>query len=136
MKQNYITEAGRIDKKGRLLLPMDRLGQEFSKHKGCRVVARFMFMEPGSSEALLGYYYGYVVPTITAALYEQGTRFSPEKTDLWLIHQYPGDREIAPGEYAEKGSQLSQPQMLDFLEWLKEYAAENLDTYIEDPKLI
>lgn len=136
MRSEVISEAGRIDSAGRLLLPMDRLNAEFVHHKGCRVVVRISFTEPGSSEALLGYYYGYVIPAVRDALYKQGTRASEEKVDLWIVSTYPGDIEVEPGRYADYGRQLSQPRMLDLLEWLKEFAAENLDVYIEDPKTL
>lgn len=136
MKNEYISEAGRIDSVGRLLLPMDRLNAEFAQHKNCRVVARFSFTEPGSSAALLAYYYGYVVSAVRVSLYNQGTRATDEKVDNWLVSTYPGDIEIEPGRYAEFARELSQAKMLDFLEWLKQFAAENLDVYVEDPKSI
>lgn len=134
-----ISECGRISDTGQLLLPMERLAQEFVKHKGQRVVLKIEFATPGSSAAQLSYYYNYVVPTIVLALYEQGTRKSEKAVDKWLLEQYPGDK----SDYAmgidfevEEGRQMTHPQMSDYLEWLKQFAAENLSVYIDDPRTI
>ena len=100
-------------------------------------MVRFETAEPGTSAALLGYYYGYVVPTVRTAFYETGERLTEEQTDAFLLANYPGDtsRNDNNGS-ALYGRQLDQRQMLDFLDWLKQYAAENLYVYIEDPRTI
>lgn len=134
-----ISECGRISDTGQLLLPMERLAQEFAKHKGQRVVLKIEFATPGSSMAQLSYYYNYVVPTVVLALYEQGTRKSEKAVDKWLLEQYPGDKEerqIGVGVDVEEARHLDRRQMLDFLEWLKQFAAENLSVYIDDPRTI
>lgn len=136
MKPNVIAESGVIDAKGQFRLPMDRLNAFFAANKGKRVMVRFETAEPGTSAALLGYYYNYVVPTVCAALREQGTRKSEEETDRFLISQYPGNFRIEPGAYVSVARQLCQYEMLEYLEWLKQYAAENLYVYIEDPKAL
>lgn len=136
MNPAKISESGVIGTDGKLRLPMDRVNAFCAANKGRRVVVRFEAAAPGSSAALLGYYYNYVVPSIVSALREQGTRKSEEATDRFLIGQYPGDFGLEPGVYVSVARQLDQRQMLDFLEWLKQYAAENLYVYIEDPKTI
>lgn len=136
MNPAKISESGVIGTDGKLRLPMDRINAFCSANKGRRVVVRFEAAAPGSSAALLGYYYNYVVPSIVSALREQGTRKSDDATDRFLIEQYPGDFGLEPGVYVSVARQLDQRQMLDFLEWLKQYAAENLYVYIEDPKTI
>lgn len=118
-----ISEAGRIDVNGNLLLPMDRLHEEFRKRKGMRVVATFEFAQPHTTESQRGYYRGYVLPTIQAALRKQGTLLSIAEVDASL-------REWCPFEVAGK------EDMSDFLEWLKQYAAENIHVYIEDPRVL
>ena len=135
MKPNVIAESGVIDVNGQFRLPMDRLNAFFAANKGKRVMVRFETVEPGTSAALLGYYYNYIVPCIVDALREQGTRMTDERVDRWLMEEYPGGRtaETAQLVFAR---QLNQRQMLDFLDWLKQYAAENLFVYIEDPKTI
>ena len=139
MRNSTISESGLINANGQLLMPMDRVNAFFKQNKGKRVVVRFEAAEPGSSKLQLAYYYNYVVPTVTAALYEQGTRMSEKAVDKWLIEQYPGDKSesnIGLGLDVMEARQLTQPQMFEFLDWLKQFAAENLSVYIEDPKTL
>ena len=163
MKTDKISESGRINESGQLLMPMDRLNAFFKANKGKRVVVRFEAAEPGSTAAQLAYYYNYIVPTIQTALYETGERMNEKQVDQWIRKQasfvfekvVPGT--IIPGEtriendgtitrrlnvetigYTEiRGIRdLSVAEMSDFLEWLKQFAAENLSVYIEDPRTI
>lgn len=135
MKADKISESGIVGTDGRLRMPMDRLNAFFAEHKGERVVVRFEAAAPGSSKAQQAYYYQYVLPTIVDALREQGTRMTDERADRWLMEEYPAGRttEMQTIVFAR---QLSQNQMSDFLEWLKQFAAENLSVYIEDPRTI
>lgn len=135
MKTDKISESGTISENGLLRMPMDRLKAFFAEHKGERVVVRFEAAAPGSTALQLAYYYNYIVPTICAALYEQGTRKSEEATDRWLVSQYPGGFTY-DGAEQHVARQLTKSQMSEFLEWLKQYAAENLYVYIEDPKTL
>lgn len=128
-----ISESGLIGRDGKLRLPMDRLNAEFAKHPGKRVVVRFEIEERGSSALQQAYYYNYVIPCVVEALREQGTRKSEDATDRWLISQYPGGFRY-DGSEQHVARQLTTTQMADFLEWLKQYAAENLDVYVEDPR--
>lgn len=139
MNPAKISESGVIGTDGKLRLPMDRLNAFFAANKGQRVIVRFEAAAPGSSAALLGYYYNYVIPSIVSALREQGTRRSEKAVDKWLVQEYPGEkdeRQLGVGTDVTEARELDQRQMLDFLEWLKQYAAENLYVYIEDPKTI
>ena len=144
-------------------MPMDRVNAFFKANKGKRVVVRFEAAEPGSTAAQLAYYYNYIVPTIQTALYETGERMNEKQVDQWIRKQaafvfekvVPGT--IIPGEtrieidgtimrrtnvetvgYIETRGirDLSVAEMSDFLEWLKQFAAENLSVYIEDPRTI
>lgn len=135
MKADNISESGRISEDGKLRLPMDRLNAFFAQHKGERVVVRFEAATPGSTAAQLSYYYNYVIPCVVEALREQGTRKSEDATDRWLISQYPGEFRYNGAEQ-HVARQLTTTQMSDFLEWLKQFAAENLYVYIEDPRTL
>lgn len=134
---------------GQLRIPMDRLQPFFKAHPGQRVIVRFDTVAPGSSEAQLAYYFNYIVPTIQTALYELGERMNEKKVDEWLRQQCPSIFEtfIPPTkEQAKRGyfgctetkgiRDLSVSEMSDYLDWLKQFAAENLFVYIEDPKAI
>lgn len=138
MKQTKISESGIIGPDGRLRMPMDRVNAFFAANKGQRVVVRFETAEHGSSALQLAYYYNYVVPTVAAVLYEQGTRKRETMVDRWLVEQYPGEKDerITGLGMVEQARQFDKTQMTEFLEWLKEFAAENLYVYIEDPKTL
>lgn len=134
-----ISESGVITVSGQLRMPMDRLNAFFAKHKGERVVVKFEAAEHGSSELQLAYYYNYIVPTVSAALYEQGTRMRERAVDKWLVEQYPGEKDeriLGFGDDVNEARQLDTRQMFDFLDWLKQFAAENLYVYIEDPRTL
>lgn len=144
-----ISESGNIGTDGKMRMPMERLRQFFEANKGKRIVARFEAVEPGTSECQLAYYFNYIVPTIQTALYELGERMNEKKVDEWLRQQcrsifetfIPPTKEQAKQGYLGcteiKGIRdLSISEMSDYLDWLKQYAAENLYVYIDDPKVI
>lgn len=140
MKADKISESGMIGTDGRLRLPMDRLNACFNDHKGQRVTVRFYFDAPGSTAAQQSYYYQYIVPTIQQAFRETGERKSEKAVDKFLMEQYPGDKsesEIGLGVDVTEARQLNRTQMADFLEWVKQFAAEPpLSVYVEDPRNI
>jgi len=137
MKQTKISESGLIGADGKLRMPMDRVNAFFEAHKGERVVVRFESAERGSSALQLAYYYNYILPTVVQALYEQGTRISEENADHWLISQCPtGFHNSDDGTSKEHARELNTTEMTEYLDWLKQYAAENLFVYIEDPKTL
>lgn len=134
MKPTKISESGLIGNDGRLRMPMDRVNAFFEAHKGERVVVRFEAAAPGSSELQLAYYFNYVVPTVQTALWETGERMTEKQVDLWL-------RQRCGSCYNDYGGllearQISKADFSEFLEWLKQFAAENLYVYIEDPKTL
>ena len=130
-----ISESGMVGNDGKMRLPMDRLNAFFAEHKGQRIIIQVEAAAPGSTAAQIAYYYNYIVPTIVEALKEQGTRKSESAVDRWLVEQYPGEKEYE-GMELQTGGQLTKTMMNDFLEWLKQFAAENLFVYIDDPRTI
>lgn len=130
-----ISESGFVGADGRLRMPMDRLKAFFAKHKGERVIIVFEAAGNGQSKLQMAYYYNYVLPCVVDGLRETGVYMSEFKADKWLVEQYPGDLS-ADGIKPVFARQLTKTQMTDFLEWLKQYAAENLYVYIEDPKTL
>ena len=134
-----ITETGWIFGDGTLHIPMDRINAFCAANKGCRIIARFDAVAPGSSAAQQSYYYNYVVPTIQQAFREKGERKTEKQTDKFLVEQYPGDKsesEIGLGVDVTEARYLNHEQMFDFLDWLKQYAAENLHVFVDDPRVI
>ena len=134
MKMNKISESGIIGPDGKLRMPMDRLNAFFSQNKGKRIVVKFEAAAPGTSEAQLAYYFNYIVPTIQTALWETGDRKTEKQTDLWLRQQCGSCYNDYGGLLDAR--QMTQPDFSDFLEWLKQFAAENLYVYIEEPRTL
>lgn len=134
MKADKISESGIITDNGQFRLPMDRLNAFFAANKGKRVVVRFEAAEPGSTELQLAYYFNYIVPTIQTALWENGDRKTEKQVDLWLRQQCASCYNDYGGLLEAR--QISKPDFSDFIEWLKQFAAENLYVYIEDPRTL
>lgn len=131
-----ISECGMISINGKLLMPMDRINAYFAANAGMRVIARFEALIPGSTELQQSYYYKYVLPTICQAYREIGERLSQDIVEDKLFEQYPVRPRTVDGTLIDRGRDLDQRQMFDYLEWLKQFAAENLQVYIEDPKTL
>jgi hypothetical protein len=129
-----LSESGIITDNGQLRLPMDRLNAFLAANKGKRVVVRFEAAEPGSSELQLAYYFNYIVPAIQTALWENGDRRTEKQVDLWLRQQCASCYNDYGGLLEAR--QISKPDFSDFIEWLKQFAAENLYVYIEDPRTL
>lgn len=134
MNTAKISESGIITDNGQLRLPMDRLNAFFAANKGKRVVVRFEAAEPGSTELQLAYYFNYIVPTIQTALWDNGDRRTEKQVDLWLRQQCASCYNDYGGLLEAR--QISKPDFSDFIEWLKQFAAENLYVYIEDPRTL
>lgn len=122
---------------------MGELNEFFKCWKGARVTARFTIAMRGTSEALKGYYFNYVVPTMRRAIWETGERKTEEQTELFLRQISPITRYETPnietGEYSynlKKIAELSNPELIEHIEFLKQLAAEEYNVYIEDPKTI
>ena len=122
---------------------MGELNEFFAMHKGCRVVARFEVAPVGSSAALKGYYYNYIVPTMREAFIQTGERLTEEQTERRLRTLSP----VMWGEVANPDTgvyetrlrdiaEVDKSELVEHIETLKQFAAENLNVYIEDPRTI
>ena len=143
MKRRKIAVTGTIDNNGNLRMYMDELKQFFKMHKGCRVIAKFMVESQGSSEALKGYYYNCVVPSFQEGMWDAGERLTEEDAEIKM-------RELSPimleQEYNEETgkyttrlreiSELSNAELVEYIDHLKQIAAEEYSIYIEDPQSI
>ena len=122
---------------------MGEVNEFFKSWKGSRIVARFIVASPGSSEALKGYYFNYVVPTFKNAIWESGERKTEEQTEKFLRELSPIMYEQTPnietGKYETRlrsVSELSNAELVEHIEHLKQTAAEEYNTFIDDPKII
>lgn len=119
---------------------MGELNEFFKQHKGSRVIARFIVASPGSSEALKGYYFNYVVPTFKHAIWEAGERLTEEQTERRLREFSPIMYEQTPnidtGKYETRLrtiAELSNAELIEHIEFLKQLASEEYYLYIADP---
>lgn len=143
MKKREITATGLINNNGGLQMYMGELNQFFAMYKGSRIIARFSVAMPGSSEALKGYYFNYVVPTLKQGIWEAGERLTEEQTERRLRELSPIMYEQTPnidtGKYETRLrgiAELSNAELIEHIEHLKQLAAEEYSIYIDDPKSI
>lgn len=131
-----IVESGMIDERGNLLLPMDRVNAFLRANAGTRAIVTFRAVHPGTTAAQRAYYFSYVIPTIRRALLATGERKTERETDEWLRRECASVFDASETGDPRSVRDLSAEEMADYLEWLKQFAAENLSVYIEDPKAI
>lgn len=131
-----------INNNGGLAMYMGELNEFFKGWKGSRIIARFIVASPGSSEALKGYYFNYVVPTFRHAIWEAGERLTEEQTERRL-RSFPqlctssGHEET--GKYSHElrtVAELSNAELIEHIETLKQIAAEEYNTFIDDPRTL
>lgn len=122
---------------------MGELNAFFKEWKGARIVARFSVASPGSSEALKGYYFNYVVPTFKQAIWDSGERKTEEQTERFLRELSPVMYEQTPdvetGQYETRLREireLSNAELIEHIEFLKQVASEEYYIYIADPNEI
>ena len=131
MKSTLLSEVGVIGPDGKLRLPMERVNMFCGEHAGERVIVKFEALERHSSAALFGYYFGYILPTLRQALYKIGTRATEKEIHEAFWSCYPGEHNPE-----EDIRQAPKSQVSDYIDWLKMVAADGLDIYIEDSKVI
>lgn len=143
MKRREITATGTINQSGGLAMYMGELNEFFAMHKGSRVIARFTVASPGSSAALRGYYFNYVVPTFKAAIWDAGERLTEEQTEQrlreWSPIMHAENVDYDTGEYTHElrtVADLSNAELIEHIETLKQLAAEEYNTYIDDPQTL
>lgn len=134
-------QFGTVNENGGLVMYMEEINDFFKKHKGCKVIAEFTVLKKEASEAMKGYYFIAVVPEFRKALWNSGERKTQEQTELFL-------REISPIMYEEfvntssgkyesrikEIQELSNIELIEHIEFLKQLAAEEYGVFIEDPK--
>lgn len=143
MRKREITATGIVNNNGGLQMYMGELNQFFSMHKGSRIIARFTVASPGSSEALKGYYFNCVVPTFRSGIWEAGERLTEEQTERRLRElspvMYEQTTDINTGKYETRLrtiTELSNAELIEHIEHLKQIAAEEYNTFIDDPRSI
>lgn len=143
MKKREITATGTINNNGGLAMYMGELNEFLKGWKGSRIIARFIVASPGSSEALKGYYFNYVVPTFKHAIWEAGERLTEEQTERRLREFSPIMYEQTPnidtGKYETRLrtiAELSNAELIEHIEFLKQLASKEYYLYIDDPRTL
>jgi len=143
MKKREITATGSVNNSGGLMLFMGEVNDFLKNWKGSKVIVKFSIYQAGSSEALKGYYYNYVVPTLRQAIWDNGERMTEEQTEMFIRELSPIMWEEIPdietGRYwknLRSIQSLSNSELIEHIEFLKQLASENFNVYIDDPKSI
>lgn len=116
------------------------LREFLNQWKESRVVVRFEILSEKPSEALKGYYFHCVVPTMKTALWESGERKNEQQTENWLREMSPithhcewrGFWDVTIKEIAE----LNNAEFIEHIEFIRQMAAEEFAVYIEEPQTI
>lgn len=142
MKQTEIEISGKIDDNGKLAMYMGELNEFLAKWKGARVIATFKVVPKGTSEALKSYYFKVVVPSVRRKMWELGTRMTYAQIEIFLKENSP----IMLDEVVDVNgissvklrdiSSLSVIELSEHIDTIKQFAAENFNLYIEDPKTL
>ena len=142
MKNRKINVFGKINNEGRLMMQPE-LTEFIRAWANNRVVAEFEILPDNPSEALTGYYYHYVVPTMKAAFWEGGERMNEQETEYHLRELSPVTckKEWNDGQWRYETDilniyDLSSAELVEHIEYIKQMAAEEYSIYIEDPATI
>ena len=78
------TLVGRIDEKGKLIAPLQLLGDFCNLNKGRSVIIHIEVQPQEASEKLRNYVFGYVVPEMQRILHDNGEDYTREQTFDYL----------------------------------------------------
>lgn len=141
MKTREKSVFAKINDDGKLMTPPD-LREFLTMWKNTRVVVRFEILSEKPSEALKGYYFHYVVPTMKTALWESGERKNEKETELWLremspiTHRFDWINSRQYGDVIKEIAELSSAELSEHIEHIRQMAAEEFSVYIEEPQTI
>ena len=138
MKQRQINVFGKTNDAGQLQLQPEAKAF-LQSWPNARIVAKFSVLPDEPSEALKGYYFHYIVPTMKAALWESGQRMNEKECEEWLRTMSPitnnlGWREDTWSGTVRQIAQLSSAELVEHIEFIRQMAAEEFGVYIEEPQ--
>lgn len=141
MKQREINVFGKTNESGQLQLQPE-LKAFLQNWPNCRIVAKFIVLADEPSEALKGYYYHCIVPTMKAAIWESGQRMNDKECEEWLrgvspiTHRFDWINSRQYGDVIKEIAELSSAELVEHIEYWKQIAAEEYGIYIEEPQTI
>ena len=132
---NEFNIVGKVSSEGKLLISgKDEMNDFLSKWKNAKVVGMLRVFLPESTEAMIGYYYGKILPDVQRAYFDLGNRYTIEETDLELRRSCPLMRYWIYDEKADDHvivmhivKDLTKEQMKSYIEWIQQFASENLN---------
>jgi len=139
MKQRQINVFGKTNESGQLQLQPEAKAF-LQSWPNARIVAKFSVLADEPSEALKGYYFHYIVPTMKAALWESGQRMNEKECEAWLrgvspiTHRFDWINSRQYGDAIKEIADLSSAELVEHIEFIRQTAAEEYSIYIEDPQ--
>lgn len=143
MKQRNYNLSGKTDSNGKFTISDKKAFDDFFRHRpDCNFVGEIVVAGIGST-LLRNYYFYKIVPEIRNALWQGGTTKTKSETDLYLRSICPITIEevlnIETWKYDQRIREiieLDNHELVHFLDYIKQFAAEELSLYIEDPRVI
>lgn len=140
MRLRKKTIWGKIDSKGNLDFYDGELKEFLKLHPNKNVIIRYEIAPSEPSGKTKAYYYNYVLPKMTRAFYETGENLSQPQVDRFLRSNCPSIQEGVweNGKFKSRVrtfDELDQAEANEFIEWVQEYASQNLYTIIDDPEV-
>lgn len=141
MKQRQINVFGKTNEAGQLQLQPEAKAF-LQTWPNRRVVAKFSILPDEPSEALKGYYFHCVVPTMKATVWESGQRMNEKECEEWLRNLSPitfqteSDGMGGWKAYIKQIADLSNAELVEHIEFIRQLAAEEYQVYIEEPQTI
>lgn len=133
--------TSKIDRVGRLLLPAQY--KDFcNSHKNERVIVTIETLPDEPSAALRTYYVRYILPAVQSAFKANGEYKTIKQIDEFLRIESPICKRSAVAangkivDYLIEFEELTAEQLMEHIEFLKIYCAENFDMFINDPATI
>lgn len=141
--KKQIELKGAVGSKGQLLMYGVQDMNEFLKQNlNARLLITIQVFEKKSSEALVGFYYGKILPDAQAGFYMAGERLSEKDVDEKLRLLYPFHDDVARGvvdgtEFTTWSvADMTTTELIDYIEFIRQYMAENLQVFVYDPLTI
>lgn len=131
----------RISSDGELHLDCVELKEFARLHPNRAVVVRVELLPVEPSKKSFAYYWKVVVPTMQQGFYDKGYVLTLEQTEKVLRQISPcmQDDKWENGKLSKRTKELDEvdaSELNEMIEYLKIYASENLDTYIEEPEYV
>ena len=127
MKPREMTFRGHTSNEGIKIYNRDDAVKFAQLHPNKKALIAVTIFEPKSSDLLKGYYRAVVVPAFQRAYQETGVRMSLRSTDITLRRMTESLKQI---------DEMSNAELVELIEHLKQIGAEEFSIYIEDPKVL